>query len=179
MTFVAPRALADLRERPVLFLDFEASSLSRNSWPVEIGYAWIEAGQIRSRATLIAPRADWSMDDWSEVSARVHGIPLAAIRAGDPAHEVAAETDAFAGFEVDSENPAWEQRWLDRLRAGRGPRIVVRPLRAVLRERLDDRAAGDAAQALFRSDAPHRAGPDSMRLARAWLTATRVFGLVA
>jgi hypothetical protein len=175
----APVALAPLRERPLLFLDFEASSLTPGSWPVEIGYAWIEAGRVRSRATLIAPRTDWSMDDWSEVSARVHGIPLAAIRAGAPADVVAGETDRFAEFEVVSENPAWEQRWLDRLRAGRRPRIEVRPIRAALRERLDDAAAGAVVQALFRSAAPHRAGPDAERLARAWLAATRAFGVAA
>ncbi len=179
MTIFAPFALPELRERPLLFLDFEASSLTRYSWPVEIGYAWIAGGQVRSRATLIAPRPDWSMADWSEVSARVHGIPLAAIRAGEPADVVAAETDGFAGFEVVSENPAWEQRWLDRLRAGRRPRIEVRPLRSALRARLDDAATGAVASALFRSAAPHRAGPDAERLARAWLAATRAFGVAA
>lgn len=177
---IHPRpALPELRARPLLFLDFEASSLGRGSWPVEIGYAWIDADRVRSRATLIAPRAEWSMTEWSEVSARVHGIPLAAIRAGARADAVAAETDGFARFEVVSENAVWDQRWLDRLRAGRGPRIPVRPLREALRERLDDAGANAAAQALFRSTGPHRAGPDAERMARAWLVATRVFGLAA
>jgi DNA polymerase-3 subunit epsilon len=179
MSIFAIAALPALRARPLLFLDFEASSLSPASWPVELGYAWIERGRVRSRATLIAPRADWSMDDWSDVAARVHGIPLAAIRAGAPADAVAAETDRFAGFEVVSENPAWEQRWLDRLRGERTPHIAVRPLRAALRERLDDAGASAAAAALFRSGAPHRAGPDAERMARAWLIATRAFGLAA
>lgn len=179
MSLFAPVALPELRARPLLFLDFEASSLNRESWPIEIGYAWIEAGRVQSRATLIAPRADWSMDDWSAVSARVHGIPLAAVRAGARADAVAAETDAFARFEIVSENPAWEQRWLDRLRGDRMPRLQVRPLRSVLRERLDDAAVGAVVQSLFRSDAPHRAGPDAERLARSWLVATRAFGLAA
>jgi len=162
-----------------LFLDFEASSLSPGSWPVEIGYAWIEANRVRSRATLIAPRPDWSMADWSETTARVHGIPLAAIRAGDPAARVAAETDGFARFVVVSENPERAQRWLDRLRAARGPRVLVRPLRQALRERLDDTGASAAARALLRSAALPRAGADAERMARAWLVATRVFGLAA
>jgi hypothetical protein len=55
----------------------------------------------------------------------------------------------------------------------------VRPLRALLRERLDDRGAGAVVQALLRSPAPHRAGPDAERLARAWLAAARAFGLAA
>lgn len=177
MPVAAQSALSGLRERPLLFLDFEASSLSGGSWPVEIGYAWVEAGTVRSRATLIAPRADWSMADWSDSAARVHNIPLAAVRAGAPADAVAAETDAFARFEVVSDNPRWDQTWLDRLRAGRR-RIEVGALRQALR-RLDDRGATAMAQALFRKGAPHRAGPDAERMARAWLAATRAFGLAA
>lgn len=179
MSNVAHPALPSPRERPLLFLDFEASSLSRGSWPVEIGYAWIDGGRVRSRARLIAPRPDWSMADWSDAAATVHNIPLAAIQAGAPAAEVAAETDFFGEFEVVSENPRWEQIWLDRLREGRGRRIEVGPLQKAMRRRLDDRGASAVVQALFRSVAPHRAGPDAERLARAWLVATRTFGLAA
>jgi len=178
MSFVAHSLLPRLRERPLLFLDFEASSLSGGSWPVEIGYAWIERDRIRSEATLIAPRGDWTMADWSDAAARVHNIPIEAIRGGRPADEVADGTDVFRQFEVVSDNPRWEQLWLDRLREGR-PRIEVRPLGRALRARLDDRAANAAVQALFRSVAEHRAGPDAERLARAWLLATRTFGLAA
>ena len=169
---------APLRARPLLFLDFEASALTPGSWPVEIGWARIEDGRVSVRAEIIAPRPDWSMADWSEVSARVHGIPLAAIRAGRPADDIAAETDAFAGCEIVSDNPAWDQRWLDRLRAGR-PRLAVRPFAAALRERLDDAQANALARTLLRAPAPHRAGPDAERLARAWLAASRAFGLAA
>jgi hypothetical protein len=164
--------------RPILFLDFEASSLTPGSWPVEIGYAWIADGRVETRAMLIAPRADWSMDDWSEQSARIHGIPMAQILAGADADAVAAETDAFQHYDVVSDNPAWDQRWLDRLRADRAP-IRLLGLREAVRMRLDDQAAGAVAQALFRSHAPHRAGPDAARMAEAWLSATRAYGLAA
>jgi DNA polymerase III subunit epsilon len=160
------------RLRPLLFLDFEASALTPGSWPVEIGYAWIEFGRVRSRSSLIAPRPDWSADDWSESAARVHGITRAELAAAPSADAVAAATDAFADFEVVSDNPRWEQRWLDRLRAGRGPRIEVTPLARVIGERLDDGAASALACALFRSESPHRAGPDAERLATAWAAAT-------
>ncbi len=178
MSIAAHPALPGLRERPLLFLDFEASSLTRGSWPVEIGYAWIERDQVRSHATLIAPRQDWSMADWSDAAARVHNIPLAAIRAGSPAAVVAAETDLLARFDVVSENPRWDQVWLDRLREGRR-RIEVGALQQAVRRRLDDREANAVAQALFRNASPHRAGPDAERMARAWLVATRAFGLAA
>lgn len=170
-----PRAPA----RPLLFLDFEASSLSPASWPVEIGYAWFADGRVETRAFVIAPRPDWSMADWSEASASVHGIGLREIRAGVPAAAAAAETDAFAHFDVVSDNPSWEQRWLDRLRGGRGPRIPVIGLRDAMRARLDDSAAGEVVRALLRVAAPHRAGPDAARLARAWLQAAQPYGMAA
>ena len=178
MTFVSRSGTMQAPSRPLLFLDFEASSLSLNSWPVEIGYAWFADGGVASRALVIAPRADWALADWSEASARVHGIALEAALAGATADAVSAETDAFAHFEVVSDNAAWEQRWLDRLRDGR-PRIEVRPLRAVVRERLHDYAASEVARTLLRDPSPHRAGPDAARLASAWLGATRSFGLAA
>lgn len=171
--------LPEIGLRPLLFLDFEASSLSRDSWPIEIGYSWIADGQVWTRASLIAPRPDWPLSAWSEVSARVHGIPQADLWSAPSADEIAAETDWFAGFEVISENPAWEQLWLDRLRAGRGPQIAVSSLRRALRERLDEQAASAVVQSLFRSTAPHRAGPDAERLARAWFKATDALGLAA
>lgn len=159
--------------RPLMFLDFEASSLSDGSWPIEIGYAWFADGRVETRAILIEPRADWSMAEWSEDAARVHGLSLADVRGGAPAAAVAAETDVFTHFDVVSDNPAWEQRWLDCLRAGSERRIEVTSLRAAMRARLDEAEASAITRALFRTEAPHRAGPDAARLAQAWLGATQ------
>lgn len=164
--------------RPLIFLDFEACSLAADSWPVEIGYARIVGGRVLTRATLIAPRPDWPLAAWSAAAAGVHAIPLAAVLAGAPADAVAAETDGFAGGEVVSDNPAWDQFWLDRLRAGR-PRIAVRGLRDAMRERLDEIEATAVARALFRGQAAHRAGPDARRLAMAWRAADQPLDLAA
>jgi hypothetical protein len=153
--------------RPLLFLDIEASSFDPAAWPVEIGYAWLTDGGIARRSAIIAPRPDWPLHAWSEAAADVHGISLRAARAGIDADRVAAETDAFADFEVVSDNPRWDQMWLDRLRAGR-PMIPVRSLKAVIGERLDAVEADAVALALFRTRAPHRAGADARRLAEAW-----------
>lgn len=159
--------------RPLLFLDIEASSFDPASWPVEIGYAWLLAGGgIARRSAIIAPRPDWAVNAWSEAAAEVHGISLHAARAGIAADAVAAETDAFAGHEVLSNNPRWDQLWLDRLRADR-PAIPVRSFRAAITERLDAVEADAVALALFRSRAPHRAGADALRLAEAWAAGLR------
>lgn len=180
MTYHSPVPPASEQSfRPLVFLDFEACALSRASWPVEIGYSWIADGQVWTRSSLIAPRPEWPLSEWSEVSARVHGIPLDYLWRAPSADEVASRIDWFADCEVISENPAWEQLWLDRLREGRGPRIEVSSLRKALRDRLDEGAATVVVQSLFRSAAPHRAGPDAERLARAWFRATSALGLAA
>lgn len=164
--------------RPLVFLDFEACALSRASWPVEIGYSWIADGQVWTRSRLIAPRPDWPLSEWSEVSARVHGIPLDDLWSAPPADEVAADTDWLAGCEVISENPSWEQLWLDRLREGAAPDRGLLAAQGVAGA--SGRGAASAVvQSLFRSTAPHRAGPDAERLARAWFNATVAIGLAA
>jgi hypothetical protein len=162
-----PAAPATAVPRPLLFLDIEASSFDPASWPVEIGYAWLTDDGIARRSAIIAPRPDWPLHAWSEAAADVHGISLRAARAGIDADVVAAQTDAFKDFEVVSDNPRWDQMWLDRLREGR-PAIPVRSLRAAISERLDPVEADAVALALFRGGAPHRAGPDALRLATAW-----------
>ena len=165
-------------DKPILFLDFEASSLTAGSWPVEIGYARIADGRVVVEAALIAPEAAWSMDDWSEAAARLHGLSIEAVRCGRPAAEIAARTDRFRDFLVVSDNPAWDQWWLDRLRSGRLP-ILVHDLRALAAVRLSETAADIFAMQLLRTDGGHRAGSDAARLAGAWLAATRWEALAA
>lgn len=165
-------------ERPLLFLDFEASSLSEASWPVEIGFARVVDGRVEEASAIIAPAADWSMTDWSATAAAVHGLTIEQVRAGCPAAAVAAGTDHFAGFIVVSDNPRWDQRWLDRLRAGR-PRIEVHGLRQVAGSRLSGPAADMLAMTLLRSASTHHAAEDAARLAVAWRAALGVQALAA
>jgi DNA polymerase III subunit epsilon len=156
--------------RPILFLDFEASSLSPASWPIEIGWSVLREGEIRTASSLIRPRASWT--DWSEVSARIHGIRLEDLHAAPEADMVAARTDAFRSYQVVSDNAAWEQRWLDRLREGR-PRILVEDLHDVAPARITPRGLDWMYERLERRRAPHRAGPDSRRLAEAYFYGAR------
>lgn len=58
------------------FLDFEASSLDRNSWPIEVGLSWIDdRREIQTFESLIRPALEWSEEAWSQASALVHNIP--------------------------------------------------------------------------------------------------------
>ena len=91
------------RPKPILFLDFEASSLSEESWPIEIGAASIVHGNVRVWSTLIAPRRDWPLDDWREASARVHGIPFEDVKGGADPERVARLTDQFTAYDVISD----------------------------------------------------------------------------
>jgi hypothetical protein len=158
--------------RPLLFLDFEASSLSRGSWPIEIGWAWIENGVVRSGSRVIAPRPSWPLSDWSGAAQKVHGIGIREVLAGTPAELVAAMTDRFASYDVLSDNPIWEQQWLDRLREGR-PGIPVQPLRQAIADRMEPHEADWFRCALFRRTPAHRADPDAALLADCWLAAIR------
>jgi hypothetical protein len=57
------------------FLDFEASSLSNRSHPIEIGCAWIEDGRVVQYASLLRPHPTWA-PDWSAESAAVHRVTI-------------------------------------------------------------------------------------------------------
>jgi DNA polymerase III subunit epsilon len=170
ITAPEPAPLVSAAARPLLFLDFEASSLSTESWPVEIGWAVIDGGRVVSDSALIAPRPEWPLADWSESAFRVHGIMLDDAFLGLPAEAAAEATDRFAGFDVVSDNPLWEQHWLDRLRAGR-PRVTVLPLRQAMAERMTADEANRFCRALLRSTPAHRAEGDAARLAGAWAAA--------
>jgi DNA polymerase III subunit epsilon len=153
--------------QPILFLDFEASSLSPDrSWPVEIGWSMLREGEIVTTSMLIRPRTPWT--DWSDVSVMIHGIRREDLDAAPDADLVAARTDAFGSYLVVSDNPDWEQLWLDRLRETR-PRIFVGDLLLVAAERLSPRGLDWMYERLERRKTPHRAGPDSRRLADAYL----------
>lgn len=163
---------------PLLFLDFEASALAAESWPIEIGLACISDGRVAVGSTLIRPRRGWSMAHWCEHAARCHGIAPEALADGRPADLVAADTDALADFHLVSDNPRWDQLWLDRLRVGR-PRLVVHPIRRAVAERLSGPAADAYAIHLLRTRPPHRAGGDAARLAEAWAGAEAMLPLAA
>ncbi len=70
----------------LVFLDFEASSLSKQSYPVEV--AWVfEDG--RSRAFLIRPAPDWT--DWSSEAEAIHGISRELLEKEDVAVSIIAD----------------------------------------------------------------------------------------
>lgn len=162
-----------VRNSSAYFLDFEASSLDPEGWPVEIGIARVAEGAVSSESCLIRPHAGWPAEAWSETSARLHGLSLAQLeRDGIAAPEAAAWfRDRNDGIAV-TDNPEFERRWLVRLLATDPPFPQVRLLdfESYLRLSLPNDAAVARAHAALAAQGPppHRAGPDAERLARAW-----------
>lgn len=156
-------------------LDFEASGLSSNSWPIEIGLSWIEDGKVRTWDTLIKPEPNWPMEAWSPASAAVHGIPLSDLEQAPSATRVAEEFfQKLGGRRLVSDAREFESRWLKRLTDAIG-RAEVPPIAdfdAISHFLFVGHALDVVYETLATSPAPHRAGPDSTRLATAWLAAS-------
>jgi hypothetical protein len=106
-----------------LFLDFEASSLSKESYPVEIGWVFEDGS---GEAHLLRPAPGWQ--DWDEAAA-VHGIARERlIRDGEPVELICARlVDLAATHTLLASSPSWDGHWLSMLlRAAGRPRHLIR-----------------------------------------------------
>lgn len=137
------------------FLDFEASSLGRDSYPVEVAFS-DGSGAIQSY--LIARAHGWI--DWDDVSESIHGISRDKLDQGgiQPFAVLDRMNVALDGQTVYCDDAEYDGMWLDRLvkAAGSPVRFDLRDIREIIGnwEPLEDEArriAGTAA---------HRAGGD-------------------
>jgi hypothetical protein len=132
-----PNGRNDRPHMPV-FIDFEASSLSKDSYPVEV--AWVfEDG--RSRSFLIRPAPGWN--DWSAEAEAIHGISREQLdREGVEVSIIVDEMVAtLADMDLCASAPSWDGKWLSALlRATGHPRHE-------LRLRKSDEAFRDVAKA--------------------------------
>lgn len=66
----------------IVFMDFEASSL-RDGFPVEVGWAWVEGGDVQAESLLISPADEWLTLGfvWDPIAEGIHGLPLASLQA--------------------------------------------------------------------------------------------------
>ena len=158
-------------------IDFEASSLSQESWPIEVGLSWIESGEIRTWSSLIKPHESWMIEDWSAMSASVHRIPfedlMGAPSAGSVAHKFAS---VLAARTLVSDAPRYENHWLARLLTAGDlpPSIPVLDYHDISFSLFGGYSLDMLYETLERRPVPHRAGPDSARLAAGWLKAQQV-----
>lgn len=155
-------------------LDFEASSLSRASWPIEIGLSWLDGDRVQTWSSLIQPAPTWDLSDWSTQSAAIHGIPFSELSSAPlPAQVTEALLNMLGARKLVSDAPEFETRWLARLMeaAGRNDIPGIEDFDSVSFAAYQGYALDLLYETVERRPAPHRAGPDTARLARGWLRA--------
>ncbi|SEQ87632.1 hypothetical protein SAMN05216548_108170 [Faunimonas pinastri] len=108
----------------LVFLDFEASSLGKKSYPIEVGWVFEDG---REEAHLIRPAPDWI--DWDDEAAAIHNITREMLVGEGTSHVVVAERMAseLGGHRLCASAPSWDGKWLSALlRAGGRPRHELR-----------------------------------------------------
>lgn len=157
---------------PLAVIDFEASSLSLESYPIEVGVAIaLDAqGPIDVWSTLICPSAEWlARSDWDEESAMTHGISRSELEGAAEPFDVANSLN----MKLASIGLAWcdggqyDGHWLRTLyqAAGLKPSYALWDIAAMFI--MDRRKHNRFAEILAKTEAPHRAGSDAFRLCEA------------
>jgi DNA polymerase III subunit epsilon len=158
---------ASIQLSDVVILDLEASGLGRGSWPIEVGLAWVEDGEIKTWSSLIRPEPDWDMAAWNPQAEQVHGISREELHAAPSASSVAQDLLArLAGRPVYSDAPEFDERWLVRL-LDTAPDVAAVPVMdydVAVAGLCGERGVNWAYEHLARTRTPHRAGPDAARM---------------
>lgn len=160
-------------EWPFTVIDFEASALDDESYPIEVGIA-IWAGpmaSIRTWSSLIEPAPEWVRDGvWFEAAQKIHGIaPRDLVGAPAPTSVMRTLNRILGpGALAISDNPSWETFWLGRLATAAGMDA------AFSIDKLSDRLRwlpGRVREAMVNhvkdNPRPHRAGADTLLIVQA------------
>ena len=174
----------------LVFLDFEASSLGKAGYPIEVAWVFDDGGE---ESHLIRPAVDWT--DWDPRSEAIHGIARdTLVRDGTPHEVVAARmVERLAGHDLVASAPSWDGKWLSvLLRAAGLPRHALRLkdseeaqqelAAAQLRPVLDAPALGASVARIIarversvdRRSIRHRALDDAVQERGKWLEAGRL-----
>jgi len=108
----------------LVFLDFEASSLGKRSYPIEVGWVFEDG---RSESHLIHPARDWT--DWDEQAEAIHRISRSHLLAKGSPHDVVAQRmlAQLSGHDLLASAPSWDGKWMSALlRAAGLPRHSLR-----------------------------------------------------
>lgn len=102
----------------LVFADIEASGLQYLSYPIEVGWAWVEGSHVEARSILIKPTNEWLswQTGWSEEAEQVHGISREQLQADGIEPQEACErlNREFQEAEIafDTGPAAHDARWL-------------------------------------------------------------------
>ncbi|WP_347303416.1 transcriptional regulator [Croceibacterium sp. TMG7-5b_MA50] len=170
----------------LVFLDFEASSLSDRSYPIEVGWVWEDG---RGEAHLIHPAPRWT--DWDMRAQAIHGIARAELETKGEDHAAVARrmVDVLSGHDLCASAPSWDGKWLSALlRAADLPRhslrlrdsddVIAESARAILHPHLPADRLQSALETILtlddlREGAPtHRALEDAQGEWRKWQRVT-------
>lgn len=108
----------------IVFLDFEASSLGRKGYPIEVAWVFASGGE---ETHLIKPAPSWT--EWSAESEATHRLTRERLIAEGEAHDKVARRmlDVLSGHALYATAPSWDGQWLSRLLRGAGlPRHALR-----------------------------------------------------
>lgn len=148
-----------------VFLDFEASSLGKHGFPVQVGWVF-EDGEAEEH--LIAPAPEW--EEWSDEAEAIHGFSRERLRRDGEPHETVARrmVAVLSGHDLFASAPSWDGQWLSRLlRAAGLPRHALR-----LRD-TDEALAAVVAETLAAGGIPNE---EQETLASLVIAATRAAG---
>jgi len=158
-----------------VFLDFEASSLSKHSYPIEVG--WVFEDGV-GEGYLIRPAPNWT--DWDDTAQAVHGISREQLQADGVLHDVVCTrvVEIFDGNVVYASAPSWDGHWLSMLlRAAGRPRHLLRlkdtdeAFKAAAGGALDRVAS--ARKEISTQAVAHRAVEDARREWSIWMALSR------
>lgn len=108
----------------IAFLDFEASSLGENGYPIEV--AWVLASG-EEESYLIRPDPSWI--DWDPTAEAIHRISRDRLEAEGTSVPAVAQRmmSVLAGRSLYVTAPSWDGKWLSRLLRTAGlPRHALR-----------------------------------------------------
>lgn len=169
-----------------VFLDFEASSLAKRSYPIEVAWVFQDG---RGESHLIRPAPGWT--DWDAEAEAIHGISLAQLqREGEPHDAVAARmVEQLSGHDLYASAPSWDAKWLNallrsvgfpkhHLRLRKTGEMIARDVAVILAGLLPAEEVREAVKAILSEtdsvrDGPpaHRALPDAQADRLRWLAA--------
>jgi hypothetical protein len=107
-----------------VFLDFEASSLRKNGFPIEVGWVFEDDA---SENHLIRPAPGWC--EWDPQAEAIHGIPRDRLLAEGTPHDVVARrmVELLSPHALYASAPSWDGKWLSLLLRSAGlPRHALR-----------------------------------------------------
>jgi len=108
----------------IVFLDFEASSLGKHGYPIEVAWVFASGGE---ESHLIKPAPAWT--DWAADAEAIHKISRERLAAEGTPHDAVGRrmVDVLSGHRLFATAPSWDGQWLSKLlRAAGLPRHALR-----------------------------------------------------